>query len=207
MDGKCQHLELHAQHWLRLKLAQISYILSLMKQGERWERYDDKWRKGRTGKFTTPNELVSPTFPAKAESLKWWWTWLVVVIRQHYRLNICSRYIGWVEKYWYLPVSEAKIQITLLIVTRGAWPIVNAIIRFYVDNPREHHLKKILIWWLFPQNRFVPLSQQTTQFRLCVLAFEGWTPSTCFWWGDENWRCLWEDEYWIYFTSLEIDIR
>ena len=44
----------------------------LMIQREKWERYDDKWRKGGTGKFTTPNELVSPTFPAKAESLKWW---------------------------------------------------------------------------------------------------------------------------------------
>ena len=36
--------------------------------------------------------------------------------RQHCRLNICW-YIAWVDKYW---VSEAKIQITLLIVRGGA---------------------------------------------------------------------------------------
>ena len=91
----------------------------LMLKRERWERYDDKWRKGRTGKFTTPKELVSLTFPAKSECLKCWWSWLVVVIRQHCRPNIC-RSIAWVYKYWYLTVSEAKFQITLLIVRRGA---------------------------------------------------------------------------------------
>ena len=92
----------------------------LMIPGERWERYDDKWRKGRTGKFTTPNELVSPTFPAKAESLKWWWSWLLVVIRQNCCLNIC-KYIGWVDKYCIFQPNNIYTNIEMPLLSKLYW--------------------------------------------------------------------------------------